>query len=74
VFQWLDDDQLAMMAGAGSMGFVPGLDPDLPEDNDGYGDILVCRMSTGSCRVAVLGPRDEDVTRIVPHYGTPGTN
>jgi hypothetical protein len=74
VFQWIDDDRLAMMAGAGSMGFVPGLDPDLPEDSDGYGDILVCRVSTGTCVLALPGPGDEDVTRIVPHYGTPGTN
>lgn len=83
LFQWIDDDRVAMMAGAGSMGFVPGLDPDLPADDTGYGDILVCRLSTGDCRLAVTGPRaygdlDGDGTpdrlRIVPHYGTPGTN
>jgi hypothetical protein len=82
-FQWLDDDRLALMAGAGSMGFVPGLDPDMPEDNDGYGDIMVCRISTGICRLAVRGPGappTDPVTqlpeylRLVPHYGTPGTN
>ncbi len=74
VFQWLDDDRLAMMAGAGGMGFVPGPGPDLPVDNDGYGDILVCRVSTGACKLAVPGPRTDGVTRIVPHFGTPGTN
>jgi hypothetical protein len=82
-FQWVDDDRLALMAGAGSMGFVPGLDPDLPVDNDGYGDILVCRLSSGACRLAVRGPGPPpvdpattlpDYLRLVPHYGTPGTN
>jgi hypothetical protein len=82
-FQWLDDDRLALMAGAGSMGFVPGLDPDLPADNDGYGDIMVCRISSGTCRLAVRGPgpppvdpatQTPEYLRLVPHYGTPGTN
>ncbi len=87
VFQWLDDDRLAMMAGAGGMGFVPGADPDDPEDNDGYGDVMVCRISTGLCRLALPGPQlDEQAAveepfdippsqlRIVPDFGTPGTN
>ena len=82
-FQWIDDDRLALMAGAGSMGFVPGLDPDLPADNDGYGDIMVCRISSGACRLAVRGPgpppvdpatQTPEYLRLVPHYGTPGTN
>jgi hypothetical protein len=82
-FQWLDDDRVALMAGAGTMGSVPGLEPDVPEVDTGYGDIIVCRTSSGLCRVAVTGPRqfgdldgDEviDKLRIVPHYGTPGTN
>jgi hypothetical protein len=83
LFQWIDDDRVAMMAGAGGTGFVPGIGPDLPEDDTGYGDILVCRLSSGDCRLAVPGPREygdltgdgaPDRLRIVPHYGTPGTN
>jgi hypothetical protein len=54
-----------------------------PPTTPGYGDIIVCRLSTGDCRVAVTGPREygdldgdeiPDRLRIVPHYGTPGTN
>ena len=74
VFQWLDDDRIALMAGAGG-NFVFGLDNDLPGDNAGYGDILVCRVSTGACELAVKGPElSGDIHRIVPDYGTPGTN
>ena len=74
VFQWLDDDRLALMAGAGGT-FVFGLDNDLPGDNKGYGDIMVCRISTGACRLAVNGPElSGDIQRIVPDFGTPGTN
>ena len=81
-FQWLDDDRLALMAGAG-MGYVPGL-PDSPVDSTGYGDILVCQVSTGACRLAARGPGEpqdnngdqiaDDNLRIVPHFGTIGTN
>ena len=85
VFQWLDDDRLAMMAGAGGMGFVPGMADDLSEDSTGYGDIMVCRISTGVCLLDVPGPKvpadvdesepfDGEWLRIVPDYGTPGTN
>ena len=44
---------------------------------------MVCRLSTGQCRLAARGPdepvdRDgdglRDELRIVPHYGTPGTS
>ena len=74
VFQWLDDDRLALMAGAGG-NFVFGIDNDLPGDNTGYGDILVCRIASGACELAVKGPElSGDIHRIVPDYGTPGTN
>ena len=78
----VDATRLAMMAGAGGTGFVPGPEGDDSEDNTGYGDIVVCRISTGACRLAVPGPRPgenvqelpSDQIRILPGFGTPGTN
>ncbi len=63
LFQWLDDDRFAVMAGAahnefGWNGFR------------GYGDILVCDIAEESCTLAVPGPSD-DGYRIVPHLDVP---
>jgi hypothetical protein len=63
LFQWLDDDSFAVMAGAthttfGWNGF------------EGYGDILVCDIAQERCTLAVEGPTD-DGYRIVPHLDVP---
>jgi hypothetical protein len=63
LFQWLDDDSFAVMAGAvhndfGWNGFR------------GYGDILVCNIAHGQCALAVKGPK-RDRYRLVPHVDVP---
>ena len=65
-FEWLNDDTLALMAsnGPGFNGWPGGLR---------YGDIVTCRLSSGSCHLAVPGPRwssDADA-RVVPHLPIP---
>ena len=65
-FEWLNDDTLALMAsnGPGGNGFPGGLR---------YGDIVTCRLSSGSCHLAVPGPQwssDADA-RVVPHLPIP---
>jgi hypothetical protein len=63
LFQWVDDDSFAVMAGAvhndfGWNGFR------------GYGDILVCNIADGQCALAVKGPK-RDRFRLVPHVDVP---
>lgn len=65
-FEWLNDDAVALLAGNG-----PGISgwPGGPR----YGDIMTCRLSSGSCHLAVPGPRwssDADA-RVVPHLPIP---
>jgi len=43
VFQWLDDDQFAIVMSAPGVGRVPS------------GDLLVCRVSSGQCRTVASG-------------------
>jgi hypothetical protein len=59
LFQWLDDDTVALGAGANTWGGETKRD----------GDILRCTLSTGRCVLAVPGGRD---VRIVPHLLLPG--
>jgi hypothetical protein len=55
-FEWLDDDRLALMDAANSF-------------HQTTREIVVCRISTGRCDVAVPAG---DVARIAPHLGLPG--
>ena len=59
LFQWLDDDRFAVMAGAA----------DFVEPGEGYGDILVCDIARERCILAAHGPRDQ--LRLVPHIELP---
>jgi hypothetical protein len=63
LFQWLDDDRFAVMAGAAHNAFGWNGFP-------GYGDILVCDIAHKRCTLAAQGPRD-DGYRIVPHMDVP---
>jgi hypothetical protein len=56
LFEWLDDDTVALVRGNTSTHF---------------GDILVCHLSGGRCEVGVEAPRG-DATRIVAHLWPPG--
>jgi len=63
LFEWLDDDRFAVMAGAvhnefGWNGFA------------GYGDVLVCNIAEGRCTLAASGPSGNGY-RIVPHLDVP---
>jgi hypothetical protein len=62
LFEWLDDDTVALVAGGG-----------WPEGR-GYGDILTCRLSTGHCDLTVRGREagEDKQARVVPHLGLPG--
>lgn len=66
LFEWLNDDTVALIAGNNPGGSSwPG--------GRGYGDIVTCRLSSGSCHLAVPGPRwssDADA-RVVPHLPIP---
>ena len=64
LFQWLDDDRFAVMAGAthGSGGFGEG-------GWSGYGDILVCDIARDRCTLAAPGPAAD--FRLVPHLTLP---
>jgi hypothetical protein len=59
LFEWLDDDNVALIAGGG--GWATGR---------GQGDLLTCRLSDGHCVVSVHGPAD--AMRVVPHVNLPG--
>jgi hypothetical protein len=59
LFQWIDDDRFAVMAGAA----------DFVEPGVGYGDILVCDIARERCTLAAPGP--EDGLRLVPHLVLP---
>lgn len=59
LFQWLDDDTVALMVG----GRWPG--------GPHYGDILTCQLSSGHCVLAVRAPRDPSAVRIVPNIALP---
>ena len=63
LFQWLDDDRFAVMAGATHNEFGWNGFP-------GYGDILVCNIAQERCALAAEGPTDDDY-RIVPHLDVP---
>jgi hypothetical protein len=63
LFQWIDDDRFAVMAGAAHNEFGWNGFP-------GYGDILVCDISRERCTVVAKGPSD-DGYRIVPHLDVP---
>jgi hypothetical protein len=56
LFEWLDDDTVALARG---------------NTGTHFGDILVCHLSDGRCAVAVAAPRG-DATRIVAHLWPPG--
>lgn len=56
LFEWLDDDTVALARGNTSTHF---------------GDILVCHLSDGGCQVTAPAPRG-DATRIVAHLWPPG--
>jgi hypothetical protein len=64
LFQWLDDDRFAVMAGAthGSGNFGEG-------GWSGYGDILVCDIARDRCILAASGPTGG--FRLVPHLTLP---
>lgn len=59
LFQWLDDDRFAVMAGA----------EDFVEPGEGYGDVLVCDIARERCVFAAPGP--DDGLRLVPHLVLP---
>jgi hypothetical protein len=59
LFDWLDDDTLALVGGPGG------------QDVERRGDILTCQLSTGRCVVAVRSPR-AGTWRIVPEFPLPG--
>lgn len=71
LFQWLDDDRFAVMAGA-TRNF--GL-----EGQSGYGDVLVCDIARERCTLAVPGPPGGATGaqdgfaqfRLVPHLTLP---
>ncbi len=63
LFQWLNDDRFAVMAGAAHNEFGWNGFP-------GYGDILVCDIARERCTLAAPGPTD-DGYRIVPHLDVP---
>lgn len=56
LFEWLDDDTVALVRGGGGWQVGP---------------IITCRLSTGRCDVAVKNP-DNHMLRMVPHLGLPG--
>jgi hypothetical protein len=56
LFEWLDDDTVALLSGGSSWN---------------SGDILTCSLSAGRCEVVVPG-RGERPTRVVPHLNLPG--
>jgi hypothetical protein len=59
-FEWLDDDRLALMNAANSW-------------RQTTGEILVCRISTSRCNVAVPAKSTrDDEPRIAPHLPLPG--
>lgn len=60
LFEWLDDDTVALLAGGGGW-----------DGGRSGGDILTCRLSDGRCRLAVHGPSQRTV-RVVPNLGLPG--
>ena len=71
LYQWLDDDRFAVMAGAthGSGNFGEG-------GWSGYGDILACDIARGRCTLAAPGlrdgtPDDDFQFRLVPHLTLP---
>jgi hypothetical protein len=57
-FEWLDDDQLALMNAANSW-------------RQRTAEILVCRVSTRRCEL-VVAAKSGDRPRIAPHLGLPG--
>jgi hypothetical protein len=61
LFQWLDDDRFAVMAGAA----------DFVEPGEGYGDILVCDIARERCTLAAPGPGPDGNLRLVPHLTLP---
>ncbi|RYP88105.1 hypothetical protein EKO23_04510 [Nocardioides guangzhouensis] len=61
LFQWLDDDRFAVMAGAA----------DFDEPGEGYGDILVCDIARERCTLAAPGPGPDGSLRLVPHVTLP---
>ena len=61
LFQWLDDDRFAVMAGAA----------DFVEPGEGYGDILVCDIAEERCTLAAPGPGPDGNLRLVPHLNLP---
>ena len=70
LFQWLDDDRFAVMAGATHDFGLSGW--------SGYGDILVCDIAHERCTLAVPGPdggptsdSSWDGFRLVPHLTLP---
>jgi hypothetical protein len=73
LFQWLDDDRFAVMAGATDDFGMGGW--------SGYGDILVCDIARARCTLAVPGPAGDCSTssmtactfdfRLVPHLTLP---
>ncbi|RNM16592.1 hypothetical protein [Nocardioides pocheonensis] len=60
LFEWLDDDTVALLAGGGGW-----------DGGRSAGDILTCRLSDGRCRLAVRGPAERTV-RVVPNLDLPG--
>jgi len=62
LFQWLDDDRFAVMAGATNDFGLSGW--------SGYGDILVCDIARERCTLAAPGPVG-DGFRLVPHLTLP---
>lgn len=60
LFEWLDDDDVALIAGGGGW-----------DGGRSGGDILTCRLTDGRCRLAVHGPAPRTV-RVVPHLDLPG--
>lgn len=67
LFQWLDDDRFAVMAGATHDFGLSGW--------SGYGDLLVCDIARERCALAVPGPTggptSGDGFRLVPHLTLP---
>jgi hypothetical protein len=63
LFEWIDDDTLALVGG--DIGRPSG---------EGASDILTCRLLTGHCDLTVrgLGGAQKDRVRVVPHLGLPG--
>ncbi len=61
LFQWLDDDTVALLDATGWTAGVLGGE-----------DLLVCKLTTGRCRVAVRTDGAQG-SPIVPELGTPGS-